>query len=70
MGGTMAGCSGGADLVESAERLRIFLISDDQCPLFKRKLGQTRHPNEPQAGWHYCRGRDLALDLELEESER
>jgi len=38
---TMVGCSGGADLVESAESLRIFLISHDQCPLFEREVGQT-----------------------------
>ena len=32
---------GGADLVESTERLSILLVSDDQGPLFKREVGQT-----------------------------
>jgi len=32
---------GGADLVESTERLCILLVSDDQGPLFKREVGQT-----------------------------
>ena len=37
----MAGYGGGADLVESAERLCILLVSDNQGPLFERKVGQT-----------------------------
>ena len=66
----VTGYNGGADLVESTERLRILLVRDDQGPLFKREVGQTRHPNEPQARWHYCQGRELALDLKLEKSKR